>query len=168
MSAELSDMEIGQKIFKCEEESIVDIKEFNDGKFYLVKDDLGANVSQLSKYILGRYINKISYPCIENGKYGYRQEFICDDIYENKMSPIIYGKNTDESKVIITLKDKTYEQNIKKDSYFMVIYPEMISFDKDELKQIYSKERNKIISIKFVDDKGEEIKTLDNLDIILE
>ena len=46
----------------------------------------------------------------------------------------------------------------------MVIYPEIISFDKNELEQIYNKDKSNIISIKFVDDKGKEIKTLPDLD----
>ena len=33
-----------------------------------------------------------------------------------------------------------------------------------ELEQIYNKDKSNIISIKFVDDKGKEIKTLPDLD----
>ena len=50
---------------------------------------------------------------------------------------------------------------------FMVIYPEMISFNEIELNQIYSDESNEnIMSIKFLDDNGKEISTINNLDEI--
>lgn len=102
-------------------------------------DEFGIEVRQINKYILGRYIDShIAYSFIENGKYGYRQEFIYDDIdeygNENRMTPIVYGNNTNAKKVIITLRDKIYEQDIKDNDSFMVIYPKMISFDENKLK----------------------------------
>ena len=173
MSAELSDEEMAKKAFNCSDENIIEIKEFNGIKFYLIKDEMGLEVRQINKYILGRYIDShIGYSFIENGELGYRQEFIYDDtdeyVNENRMAPIVYGNNTNATKVIITLRDKIYEQNIKDNGSFMVIYPEMISFDEDELKQIYSKDKSNIISVKFLDDKGKEVKTLPDLDNISE
>lgn len=165
MSAELSNKEIAKKAFNCSDENIIEIKEFNGSKFYLIKDEFCIEVRRIDKYAFGRYVDsKEGYSYIENGEYGYRQEFIYNDIDENRMIPIVFGNNTNAKKVVITLKDKIYEQDIKDNESFMVIYPEIISFDKNELEQIYSKDKSNIISIKFVDDKGKEIKTLPDLD----
>ncbi|MDD7757080.1 MAG: hypothetical protein PUJ51_21755, partial [Clostridiales bacterium] len=86
----------------------------------------------------------------------------------NVMSPIVYGKNTNASKVIMTVRDKTIEQNLKKDDYFMVIYPEFISFNEDEIRKIYSSEVSSVIDIKFVDDKNKEVNTISNLAEMIE
>lgn len=169
MSAQLSDEEMAKKAFDCSDENIIDIKEFNGLKFYLIKDEVGLEIRQINKYILDRYIDShIGYSFIENEKYGYRQEFIYDGENTNVMSPIVYGKNTNASKVIMTVRDKTIEQNLKKDDYFMVIYPEFISFNEDEIRKIYSSEVSSVIDIKFVDDKNKEVNTISNLAEMIE
>ena len=169
MSAQLSDEEMAKKAFDCSDENIIDIKEFNGLKFYLIKDEVGLEIRQINKYILDRYIDShIGYSFIENEKYGYRQEFIYKGENTNVMSPIVYGKNTNASKVIMTVRDKTIEQNLKKDDYFMVIYPEFISFNEDEIRKIYSSEVSSVIDIKFVDDKNKEVNTISNLDEMIE
>ena len=169
MSAQLSDEEMAKKAFDCSDENIIDIKEFNGLKFYLIKDEVGLEIRQINKYILDRYIDShIGYSFIENEKYGYRQEFIYNGENTNVMSPIVYGKNTNASKVIMTVRDKTIEQNLKKDDYFMVIYPEFISFNEDEIRKIYSSEVSSVIDIKFVDDKNKEVNTISNLAEMLE
>ncbi|MFR5132885.1 MAG: hypothetical protein ACLTDP_10045 [Terrisporobacter sp.] len=84
------------------------------------------------------------------------------------MSPIVYGKNTNASKVIMTVRDKTIERNLKKDDYFMVIYPEFISFTEDEIRKIYSSEASSVIDIKFVDDKNKKVNTISNLAEMIE
>ena len=169
MSAQLSDEEMAKKAFDCSDETIIDIKEFNGLKFYLIKDEVGLEIRQINKYILDRYIDShIGYSFIENEKYGYRQEFIYNGENTNVMSPIVYGKNTNASKVIMTVRDKTIEQNLKKDDYFMVIYPEFISFNEDEIRKIYSSEVSSVIDIKFVDDKNKEVNTISNLAEMIE
>lgn len=169
MSAQLSDEEMAKKAFDCSDENIIDIKEFNGLKFYLIKDEVGLEIRQINKYILDRYIDShIGYSFIENEKYGYRQEFIYEGENTNVMSPIVYGKNTNASKVIMTVRDKTIEQNLKKDDYFMVIYPEFISFNEDEIRKIYSSEVSSVIDIKFVDDKNKEVNTISNLAEMIE
>lgn len=169
MSAKLSDEEMAKKAFDCSDENIIDIKEFNGLKFYLIKDEVGLEIRQINKYILDRYIDShIGYSFIENEKYGYRQEFIYNGENTNVMSPIVYGKNTNASKVIMTVRDKTIEQNLKKDDYFMVIYPEFISFNEDEIRKIYSSEVSSVIDIKFVDDKNKEVNTISNLAEMIE
>ena len=169
MSAQLSDEEMAKKAFDCSDENIIDIKEFNGLKFYLIKDEVGLEIRQINKYILDRYIDShIGYSFIENEKYGYRQEFIYNGENTNVMSPIVYGKNTNASKVIMTVSDKTIEQNLKKDDYFMVIYPEFISFNEDEIRKIYSSEVSSVIDIKFVDDKNKEVNTISNLAEMIE
>ena len=169
MSAQLSDEEMAKKAFDCSDENIIDIKEFNGLKFYLIKDEVGLEIRQINKYILDRYIDShIGYSFIENEKYGYRQEFIYNGENTNVMSPIVYGKNTNASKVIMTVKDKTIERNLKKDDYFMIIYPEFISFTEDEIRKIYSSEASSVIDIKFVDDKNKEVNTISNLAEMIE
>ena len=169
MSAQLSDEEMAKKAFDCSDENIIDIKGFNGLKFYLIKDEVGLEIRQINKYILDRYIDShIGYSFIENEKYGYRQEFIYNGENTNVMSPIVYGKNTNASKVIMTVRDKTIEQNLKKDDYFMVIYPEFISFNEDEIRKIYSSEVSSVIDIKFVDDKNKEVNTISNLAEMIE
>lgn len=169
MSAQLSDEEMAKKAFDCSDENIIDIKEFNGLKFYLIKDEVGLEIRQINKYILDRYIDShIGYSFIENEKYGYRQEFIYNGENTNVMSPIVYGKNTNASKVIMTVRDKTIEQNLKKDDYFMVIYPEFISFNEDEIRKIYSSEVSSVIDIKFVDDKNKEVNTISDLAEMIE
>ena len=169
MSAQLSDEEMAKKAFDCSDENIIDIKEFNGLKFYLIKDEVGLEIRQINKYILDRYIDShIGYSFIENEKYGYRQEFIYNGENTNVMSPIVYGKNTNASKVIMTVRDKTIEQNLKKDDYFMVIYPEFISFNEDEIRKIYSSEVSSVIDIKFVDDKNKEVNNISNLAEMIE
>ena len=169
MSVQLSDEEMAKKAFDCSDENIIDIKEFNGLKFYLIKDEVGLEIRQINKYILDRYIDShIGYSFIENEKYGYRQEFIYNGENTNVMSPIVYGKNTNASKVIMTVRDKTIEQNLKKDDYFMVIYPEFISFNEDEIRKIYSSEVSSVIDIKFVDDKNKEVNTISNLAEMIE
>ena len=169
MSAQLSDEEMAKKAFDCSDENIIDKKEFNGLKFYLIKDEVGLEIRQINKYILDRYIDShIGYSFIENEKYGYRQEFIYNGENTNVMSPIVYGKNTNASKVIMTVRDKTIEQNLKKDDYFMVIYPEFISFNEDEIRKIYSSEVSSVIDIKFVDDKNKEVNTISNLAEMIE
>ena len=169
MSAQLSDEEMAKKAFDCSDENIIDIKEFNGLKFYLIKDEVCLEIRQINKYILGRYIDShIGYSFIENEKYGYRQEFIYNGENTNVMSPIVYGKNTNASKVIMTVRDKTIEQNLKKDDYFMVIYPEFISFNEDEIRKIYSSEVSSVIDIKFVDDKNKEVNNISNLAEMIE
>ena len=169
MSAQLSDEEMAKKAFDCSDENIIDIKEFNGLKFYLIKDEVGLEIRQINKYILDRYIDShIGYSVIENEKYGYRQEFIYNGENTNVMSPIVYGKNTNASKVIMTVRDKTIEQNLKKDDYFMVIYPEFISFNEDEIRKIYSSEVSSVIDIKFVDDKNKEVNNISNLAEMIE
>ena len=101
MSVQLSDEEMAKKAFDCSDENIIDIKEFNGLKFYLIKDEVGLEIRQINKYILDRYIDShIGYSFIENEKYGYRQEFIYNGENTNVMSPIVYGKNTSASKEI--------------------------------------------------------------------
>lgn len=169
MSAQLSDEEMAKKAFDCSDENIIDIKKFNGLKFYLIKDEVGIEIRQINKYILDRYIDShIGYSFIENEKYGYRQEFIYNGENTNVMSPIVYGKNTNASKVIMTVRDKTIEQNLKKDDYFMVIYPEFISFNEDEIRKIYSSEVSSVIDIKFVDDKNKEVNTISDLAEMIE
>ena len=169
MSAQLSDEEMAKKAFDCSDENIIDIKEFDGLKFYLIKDEVGLEIRQINKYILDRYIDShIGYSFIENEKYGYRQEFIYNGENTNVMSPIVYGKNTNASKVIMTVRDKTIEQNLKKDDYFMVIYPEFISFNEDEIRKIYSSEVSSVIDIKFVDDKNKEVNTISDLAEMIE
>ena len=169
MSAQLSDEEMAKKAFDCSDENIIDIKEFNGLKFYLIKDEVGLEIRQINKYILDRYIDShIGYSFIENEKYGYRQEFIYNGENTNVMSPIVYGNNTNASKVIMTVRDKTIEQNLKKDDYFMVIYPEFISFNEDEIRKIYSSEVSSVMDIKFVDDKNKEVNTISNLAEMIE
>ena len=169
MSAQLSDEEMAKKAFDCSDENIIDIKEFNGLKFYLIKDEVGLEIRQINKYILDRYIDShIGYSFIENEKYGYRQEFIYNGENTNVMSPIVYGNNTNASKVIMTVRDKTIEQNLKKDDYFMVIYPEFISFNEDEIRKIYSSEVSSVMDIKFVDDKNKEVNTISDLAEMIE
>lgn len=173
ISSKLSNEEMAKKAFNCNDENILEIKEFNDSKFYLIQDETGLEVREIKKYIFGRYIDShMGYSFIENRRHGYRQEFIYDDIdengNENRMTPIVYGNNANATKVIVTLRDKIYEQNIKENGSFMIIYPEMISFNKDELNQIYSKDKGNIISVKFVDDDNKEVKTVSDLDKVSE
>ena len=67
MSAQLSDEEMAKKAFDCSDENIIDIKEFNGLKFYLIKDEVGLEIRQINKYILDRYIDShIGYSFIEN------------------------------------------------------------------------------------------------------
>ena len=121
---------------------------------------------------MDRYVNSyMAYSFIENNKYGYRQEWIYDDennFTENKMCPIVYGKNKNADKIIISVKGKEFEQKLKKDEYFMAIYPDMISFDEEALNKVYSGEENNVIQIKFVDNKGKEVNNMSNLDKIEE
>lgn len=169
MSAQLSDEEMAKKAFDCSDENIIDIKEFNESKFYLIKDEIGISVNEIKKFVFGRYIDShMGYSFIENNQNGYRQEFIYNGENTNVMSPIVYGKNTNASKVIMTVRDKTIEQNLKKDDYFMVIYPEFISFNEDEIRKIYSSEVSSVIDIKFVDDKNKEVNTISNLAEMIE
>lgn len=76
-------------------------------------------------------------------------------------------QNKDADKIVINVKGKNFEKKINKNDYFMVIYSELVSFDENELSKIYSRKGNEnIISIKFLDENGKEINTLDNLDKI--
>ena len=76
-------------------------------------------------------------------------------------------QNKDADKIVINVKGKNFEKKINKNDYFMVIYSELVSFDENELSKIYSRKGNEnIISIKFLDESGKEINTLDNLDKI--
>ena len=169
MSSELSNEELAQKAFNCDSKDILQIKEFNDSKFYLIKSEFGIEVKQINKFIMNRYIDSyMAYSFIENDKYGYRQDWIYsesnNDPNDNKMSTIIYGKNNDAEKVVINIKGKTFEQKINKDDYFMVIYPELVSFNKDEINEIYDdSSRMNIVSVKFLDVNGKEINTLKDL-----
>lgn len=169
ISADTSDEEMAKKVFYCDRDSILDIQEFNESKFYLIKDEIGISVNEINKFVFGRYIDShMGYSFIENNQNGYRQEFIYDGENTNVMSPIVYGKNTNASKVIMTVRDKTIEQNLKKDDYFMVIYPEFISFNEDEIRKIYSSEVSSVIDIKFVDDKNKEVNNISNLAEMIE
>ena len=130
---------------------------------------MGISVNEIKKFVFGRYIDShMGYSFIENNQNGYIQEFIYDVENTNVMSPIVYGKNTNASKVIMTVKDKTIERNLKKDDYFMVIYPEFISFNEDEIRKIYSSEVSSVIDIKFVDDKNKEVNTISDLAEMIE
>lgn len=169
ISAGTSDEEMAEIVFYCDRDSILDIQEFNESKFYLIKDEIGISVNEIKKFVFGRYIDShMGYSFIENNQNGYRQEFIYEGENTNVMSPIVYGKNTNASKVIMTVRDKTIEQNLKKDDYFMVIYPEFISFNEDEIRKIYSSEVSSVIDIKFVDDKNKEVNTISNLAEMIE
>ena len=167
ISSELSNEELAQKAFNCDSEDILKIKEFNNSKFYLIKNEFGIEVKQINKFIMNRYINSyMSYSLIENDKYGYRQEWIySDSSNDNKMSTIIYGRNNDAEKIVINIKGEKFEQKINKDDYFMVIYPRFVSFDEDELNEIYdNSSKMNIVSIKFLDVDGKEMNTLEDLD----
>ena len=169
ISTDKSDEEMAKIVFYCDKDSILDIQEFNESKFYLIKDEIGISVNEIKKFVFGRYIDShMGYSFIENNQNGYRQEFIYDVENTNVMSPIVYGKNTNASKVIMTVKDKTIERNLKKDDYFMIIYPEFISFTEDEIRKIYSSEASSVIDIKFVDDKNKEVNTISNLAEMIE
>lgn len=170
--SKLSDEEMAIKVFDCNKNDILEIKEFNDNKFHLIKDEFGVEVRQINKFIMDRYVDShMAYSFIENNKYGYRQEWIYDDennnFTESKMCPIVYGKNKNADKVIIKVKGKEFEQKINKNDYFMAIYPNMISFDEEELNEIYSGEENDVIQIKFLDNKNKEINTINNLAYVL-
>ena len=162
-SAEISDEQMGVKFFDCNKEDILLVKKFNNKKFYLINQDYGIQVSSVNKYILNRYVYTGEFADIENDKYGYIQEWINEDDSQNRMTPIVYGKNKNASKIIINVKDKTFEQNLKEDDYFMVIYPEMNSFNEKELNKIYSNEKNSIINVKFIDNMGKDINTINDL-----
>lgn len=170
MSSDLSNEEMAKKAFDCNSEDILQIEEFNDKKFYLIKSDFGVEVREIEKFIMNRYVDsRIGYSFIGNDEYGYRQEWVyseaSNDLTENKVSPIIYGKNKDADKIVINIKGKKFEQRISKQDYFMVIYPKLVSLYEDELNKIYSSENNEsIISIKFLKDNKEEISTLKNLE----
>ena len=174
MSSELSNEEMAKEAFSCDRDDILQIEEFDDNKFYLIKEEFGVEVKQINKFVMNRYVDShMGYSFIENNKYGYKQEWIYEDINndskDNKMSPIVYGKNKNVDKIVITVKGKNFEQKINKDDYFMVIYPKLVSFNENELNEIYSSESDKsIIDIKFLDENGKEISTLNNLDEIEE
>lgn len=172
LPSKLSDEEMAIKAFDCNKNNILEIKEFDDKKFYLIQGEFGVEVRQINKFIMDRYVNSyMAYSFIENNKYGYRQEWIYDDennFTENKMCPIVYGKNKNADKIIISVKGKEFEQKLKKDEYFMAIYPDMISFDEEALNKVYSGEENNVIQIKFVDNKGKEVNNMSNLDKIEE
>ena len=172
LSNELSNEEMAKEAFSCDTDDILQIEEFNNNKFYLIKNEFGVDVKQINKFIMNRYIDSyMGYSFIENNKYGYRQEWVYENINnnstDNKMCPIVYGKNKDADKIVINVKGKNFEKKINKNDYFMVIYSELVSFDENELSKIYSRKGNEnIISIKFLDENGKEINTLDNLDKI--
>lgn len=174
MSSKLSDEEMAQKAFNCNINDIIKIEEFNGNKFYLIKNEYGLEVREIRKFIFGRSIESHSgYSFIENDKYGYKQEWIDEDGNDsktyNRMSPIVYGKNKDADKIAINVKGKKIERNINKNDYFMVIYPELTSFDEEELRKIYDGKGSKdIISIKFLDENSKEINNFKNLDEIEE
>lgn len=172
MPSNLNDKDMAKEAFNCNIDDVLQIKEFNENKFYLIRNEFGVEVKQINKFVMDRYVDsRMGYSYIENNKYGYREEWIYENVNsaneDNKMSPIIYGKNKNADKILINIKGEKFEQKINKNDYFMVIYPEMISFNEIELNQIYSDESNEnIMSIKFLDDNGKEISTINNLDEI--
>lgn len=157
-SDELSDVEIAQTVFKEDLGEILDIKNTNNEKLYLVKKEYGITIEKLQKYSKSRYIKSYEgFNYLEENDNGYKVEVLHkfnENMNEEKVSAIVFGKNTNATSIIINLNGIEYETKINPNEHFIAVYPEYVSINDENMNKLYNDEYEKVIKVKFLDENN--------------
>ncbi|MBO3444961.1 VanZ family protein [Clostridium sp. CCUG 7971] len=163
-SDKLSNQELAMEIFKDNSGKFIDSKDLEDKKFYLFKNEDGLATQALVKYGKSRYANSYeSYGYYIGNDVGYTIDFM------SKLEPstdkitysvIVYGKNSNASKLVITLDKKDYKIDLKTNDYFLAVYPEYLEIDEDIISNIHNGVNSEDFTIKFLDSNGNIVKDM--------
>ena len=161
-SSKLSNEELAMEIFKDNSGKFIDSKDLEDKKFYLFKNEDGLATQALVKYGKSRYANSYEgYGYYTGNDAGYTIDFV------SKLEPstdkvthsvIVYGKNSNASKLIITLGKKDYKIDLKTNDYFLALYPEYLEIDENTINNIHNDVNSENFAVKFLDSKGNIVK----------
>ncbi|MEF9991751.1 MAG: VanZ family protein [Romboutsia sp.] len=165
VSGDLSDTEMVDKVFGYEGSQILKTIEINEDKFYLVKNESGVTVLKMIEYIKNQYVDsKYGFSMIEDGKCGYFLDFIyyenSDGYFTNNISPLVFGRNDNASKIILKVKDIELGFDIEKDDYFMVNLPSKIYLSNEEMSNLHNRD---VFSVTFLDKDNNEVNSIKNL-----
>lgn len=160
-SGNLSDKEIARSIFTFNSEgNYVCIEGLDQYKLFLSKYDRYLDLSTSKKVLGNRWIqgSSIGQLDLSKGEYSYeittiyRQE-------DNKISPIIYGKNLHAAKVEIEFMGKGYSKELPEDDYFIVTIDEFKNVNEySDINNMGKGSASKDLSVKFVEKDGSECK----------
>lgn len=164
-SNELSDMELAKKLFTRNKDSeFIKSKDLGNKKFYLVKNESGLSTQALSKYGKDRYANTYEgygyYPSDDVG-YSVGLVYNYDDSERGTATIVVFGKNSNASKLVISLLGKDYEFNLKNNDYFLEIYPYYLELDANTITDIYNMNESDNFKVKFLDKNNKEIKEIE-------
>ena len=163
-SDKLSDEEIAQTVFKEDLGEILDIKNIDNEKLYLVKKEYGITIEKVQKYNKSRYAKSYEgFNLLEEDENGYKIEVLYkfnENMTDEKASVAVFGKNTNATSVIINLNGIDYEAKIKPNEYFLAIYPEYVSVDYEMMNKIYNGENEDIIKVKFLDENNNRVNDI--------
>lgn len=168
-SDKLSNEELAKKLFRNNDSEFIYSKDLGNKKFYLVKDEFGLGVQSLIKYSKSRYANTYEvYGYYPSDDIGYNVGVIHD--YENEekgpvTTIVVFGKNSNADKLVVSLLGKDYEFKLKNNDYFFEICPDYLNIDEDTITEIYNNEESKNFKVKFLDKKENEITSIKRIEI---
>ncbi|MGX4600008.1 hypothetical protein [Faecalimicrobium sp. JNUCC 81] len=163
-SDKLSNEELAIEIFKDNSGKFIDSKDLEDKKFYLFKNEDGLATQALVKYGKSRYANSYEgYGYYTGNDVGYTIDFM------SKLEPstdkitysvIVYGKNSNASKLVITLGKKDYKIDLKINDYFLAVYPEYLEIAENTINNIHNGVNSEDFTIKFLDSNENIVKDM--------
>lgn len=163
-SDKLSDKEIAKEIFKNKFEKILDVKTLYNEKLYLLKTESGITVEKLQKYNNSRYAKSYeSFSLLEENNNGYKINILHrfnEDMVEDEISVLVFGKNTNATSIIINLDGIECKTKINPNEYFLAVYPEYMQVDNEKINELYNGKNKELIKIKFLDENNNIINDI--------
>lgn len=163
-SAKLQDEELIKAVFKEDIGKIHHIENIGDDKLYLVENETGLTVEKIQKYSEDRYMRSYQgYQYFYGENDGYAIDISSDynnETDKTKVNLMLYGKNSNADKVVISLGEKEYKAKLDKDEYFLKLYSEYVDFSEEEISNLYGENNGDILDIKFLDENNNEIKDM--------
>ena len=163
-SDKLSDKEIAKEIFKNKFEKILDVKTLYNEKLYLLKTESGITVEKLQKYNNSRYAKSYeSFSLLEENNNGYKINILHrfnEDMVEDEISVLVFGKNTNATSIIINLDGIECKTKINPNEYFLAVYPEYMQVDNEKINELYNGKGKELIKIKFLDENNNIINDI--------
>ncbi len=79
---------------------------------------------------------------------------------EEKVSAVVFGKNTNATSIIINLNGIEYETKINPNEHFIAVYPEYVSINDENMNKLYNDEYEKVIKVKFLDENNNRVNDI--------
>ncbi len=83
-----------------------------------------------------------------------------EDMVEDEISVLVFGKNTNATSIIINLDGIECKTKINPNEYFLAVYPEYMQVDNEKINELYNGKGKELIKIKFLDENNNIINDI--------